>query len=488
MHHDAVMALSPLLILAGTAIVVLLASAFCRSHRLAVGLTLAGLAAAFAALAVAWPHAPRLVTALLVIDRFALFYMGMIIAATFAVVMFAHDYLETNYGPVGADAESPTFRREEFYVLLLLAATGAAVLVASVHFASFFLGLELLSVALYALVAYRRENGLGIEAGVKYLILGGTSSAFLLFGMALVYAALGSLEFAGMAHSMTQGAAGGLLPLAGVALMIVGVGFKLSVVPFHGWAPDVYQGASAPATAFVATVSKGAVFALLLRFFGMLQVPRHGSVATAVALLAVASMFAGNWLALLQSNVKRMLAYSSIAHMGYLLVALLAVGAWAPIAVACYLTAYFVTTLGAFGVVAALSPRSRDADVVEDYRSLAWRRPWTAGVFTAMLLSLAGIPLTIGFIGKFTVLAAGVSSNLWLLVVVLVINSVIGLFYYLRLIAVMYRLPAEGTAVVVASPLPQMSRAALFILTLALVALGAYPAPLIRVIQACMAP
>ncbi len=486
MRPDDLAALSPLLILAGAAVAVLLAAAVFRSHRLAVALTLAGLAAAFASLSIAWPHAPRPVTTLLAIDHFALFYMGLILAAAFTVVLFSHDYLATTCLPTEGVGQTSGPRREEYYVLMLLAVVGSAVLVASVHFASFFLGLELLSVSLYALVAYRREGRLGIEAGVKYLILGGAASAFLLFGMALVYAALGSLDFSGLARGFARGDGEGLLPLAGIGLMVVGIGFKLSLVPFHGWAPDVYQGAPAPVTAFVATVSKGAVFALLLRFFSMLQPPRHGALATVVALVAVASMFAGNWLALLQTNVKRLLAYSSIAHMGYLLVALLASGPWAPTAVTGYLTAYIVTILGAFGVVSVLSTRSRDADGVEDYRGLAWRRPWLAGVFTAMLLSLAGIPLTVGFIGKFYVLAAGVNSDLWLLVVMLAVNSAIGLFYYLRLIAVLYRPPSEAAAGAVASLSLPLGSAALLTLTLALIILGVYPAPLITAIQACL--
>ena len=478
-------ALSPLLALAATSVAVMLAAAFRRQHRLAAGLTLAGLAASGAALALAWPLAPRPIGALLIIDRFALFFIGLILAAAFAVAVFSYDYLERRSGG------EPTVRREEYYVLLVLATLGCGVLAASAHFVSFFLGLELLSVSLFALLAYLRMNRLSLEAGAKYLILAGASAAFLLFGMSLIYADTGEMELARIASVAAAGGARGYLTLAGAALVIVGIGFKLSLVPFHLWAPDVYEGAPAPIAAFVATASKGAVFAVLLRVFTGSNGPVPESLSTAFTVLAIASMFAGNWLALMQKNVKRMLAYSSIAHMGYLLVALLASGAMAVAAVAYYLAAYFVTTLGAFGVVSILSAGERDADAPGDYSGLAWRRPWMAGVFSAMLLSLAGIPLTAGFVGKFYVLAAGVRSDLWLLVIALVINSAIGLFYYLRTMAVLFRRPAEaapgpgetGPATPAEESLPWRSRTALLVLSVALVWLGVFPAPLIALIQ-----
>ena len=407
-----------------------------------------------------------------------------------------------------ADATTPkgqvcasASRCEEYYLLLVLAATGAAGLAASVHFASFFLSLELLSVSLYALVAYQRTDPLGIEAGVKYLILAGASAAVLLFGLALVYADLGTLEFVRLTAAAV-GHACGPLTLAGLGLILVGIGFKLSLAPFHLWAPDVYQGAPAPITAFVATVSKGAVFALLLRLFASFDVQESDALVIVFTLLAMVSMFVGNWLALMQTNVKRLLAYSSIAHMGYLLVAFLASGPWAAAAVMFYLAAYFITTLGAFGVVSVLSTRDREATALEDYQGLAWRRPWVAGVFALMLLSLAGIPLTAGFVGKFYILAAGIRSTLWLLVVTLVINSAIGLYYYLRVLITLFRPPVESAPQVhhpSASPsldvgrsaldverlnLPLFSTAVLLLLALALLALGLYPAPAISFIQA----
>jgi NADH-quinone oxidoreductase subunit N len=282
------------------------------------------------------------------------------------------------------------------------------------------------------------------------------------------------------ARAASAGAHG--LPFtAGLAMIIIGLGFKLAVVPFHLWTPDVYEGAPAPVTAFVATVSKGAVFALVLRYFSVVDIHTHRPLFVIFTIIAIASMFTGNLLALLQSNVKRILAYSSISHLGYLLVTLLASGATAVTAAAFYLTAYFITTLGAFGVVTVLSEKDRDADSMDDYRGLAWRRPWLAGVFTAMLLSLAGIPLTAGFIGKFTVVAAGVGSALWLLVIILTVNSAIGLYYYLRIIVALYLRTGEEKATG-----PELSRtgsAVLSGLTILLIWLGVYPGPVIELIK-----
>jgi NADH-quinone oxidoreductase subunit N len=349
--------------------------------------------------------------------------------------------------------------------------------------------LEVLSVSLYALIAYPRGQQNRIEAGLKYLILAGASAAFLLFGLALVYASTGAMDFAAAISARPVG--GRLHPqvlLAGWGLIVVGIGFKLAVVPFHLWTPDVYEGAPPSVTAYVATVSKGAVFVLLVRLFAPAGIQREMPLALVFSLIAIASMLVGNLLALLQDNVKRILAYSSIAHFGYLLVALLAGGALATTAVAFYLIAYFVTTLTAFGVVTVLSGPKRDADALIDYQGLFWRRPLLAGIFTATLLSLAGIPLTAGFVGKFYLVAAGVQSALWLLVIILVVNSAIGLFYYLRVIAVMYmQLPERDEVSVPVSSLSLAGSAVLAVLALLLVWLGVYPAPVIEIIRKAIA-
>jgi NADH-quinone oxidoreductase subunit N len=468
-------AILPLLVVAVAAVAVMLATAWSSRSSLAAGGTILGLAVALIALLFAAGVAPRQVTPLLRIDRYGLFYLGLILAAGLAVVGLSFGYL----GRRGA-------KQGTFHVLLLLGILGAGGLVTGTHLASFFLSLELLSVSLYALIAYTGTDGRALEAGLKYLVLAGASSAFLLFGMALIYAEAGTLEFSAIGVTAGGGRLQTIYALAGLALMLTGIGFKLAVVPFHMWTPDVYEGAPAPVAAFVASVSKGAVFAILLRYFTEANAYGNGSVRLVLILIAMASMLAGNLLALLQENVKRLLAYSSIAHLGYLLVAFLAAGPRAAEAVTAYLVAYFVAIVGAFGVIAVLSGSDRDADLLADYRGLFWRRPGIAWTFTAMLLSLAGIPLTAGFVGKFYVLSAGVGSALWLLVLVLILGSVLGLFYYLRIIVAMLTTPSAERAEDGSVAYPRLvpaSGVVLALLVLLLLWFGLYPAPFLRLIE-----
>ncbi len=465
--------LSPFIVMAAAPVVIMLAIAFYRKYSLAFLLSLTGILIAFTSL-LYLPDTPLRISSLVILDDFAIFYIGLILAASFCVTLLSSDYLKGRRGNI-----------EEFHVLLPLAALGASVLVVSCHFASFFLGLEILSVSLYALVAYTRGDH-GIEAGVKYLVLAAASAAFLLFGMALVYAETGTMEFSLVASAMAPAGTGNRIFLGGLAMIFIGIGFKLALAPFHMWTPDVFQGAPAPVTAFIATVSKGSMFALLLRYFAGVDIHSYGSLFAAISFIAIISMFTGNLLALFQENVKRILAYSSIAHLGYLLVAFLASGALRLTAVSFYLVAYFITTIGAFGVVTVLSGKERDADLLCDYRGLFRERPWLALFLTAVFFSLAGIPLTAGFIGKFYVVAAGAGSALWLLVIALVINSVIGLFYYLRIIIVMYEPPYQEKSVP-AVPIPLTGSVVLVVLAVLLIWLGVYPAPLIEVIHSMTA-
>jgi NADH-quinone oxidoreductase subunit N len=463
-------ALAPLLILGGSTVAVMLIIALRRNYTATVMLTLIGLCASFRSLWTMKQHLPQHVTPLLVMDRYALFYIGLIVAATIAIVLISYAYFKKAEGD-----------NEEVYILLLAATLGASVLVAANHFASFFLGLELLSVSLYGMISYIYVRPLSVEAGIKYLVLAAVSAAFLLFGMALVYMAAGTMEFGRIAALMSAGKLSRELMLPGLALIITGFGFKLALVPFHFWTPDVYQGAPAPVAAYVATVSKGAMFALLLRFIGTSAAHIYTAVPLIFTIIAISSMFAGNILALFQNNVKRILAYSSIAHLGYILVAFLAGGQLGALAVTFYLVAYFITILGAFGVVTVLSSGNREAENLEDYRGLFWRRPALATVFTVMLLSLAGIPITAGFIGKFYILTAGASASIWALIIILVITSAIGLFYYLRVIVVLY---GDGsTAPAATYPLAPLGNVVLGLLTAVLLLFGVFPAPLLNLIR-----
>jgi len=262
----------------------------------------------------------------------------------------------------------------------------------------------------------------------------------------------------------------------------VGIGFKLAVVPFHLWTPDVYEGAPAPVTAFVATVSKGAVVAVTMRLFISGGLAGLNSAVLALSIIAAVSMFAGNILALLQKNIKRLLAYSSIAHLGYILVALLAFPESAASAVTYYLVVYFVTTLGAFGIISLLSDSNDEPTNIESFRGMFWRRPFVAIVFSLMLMSLAGIPLTGGFFGKFLVVVAGINSSLWTLVIILIVNSAIGLYYYLRIVAVMFSSVPEDMRTS-AIKISISGKLIMTVLTLALIYFGTLPGGLLDLIN-----
>lgn len=472
-------ALSPLLTMGTFCIITMLGIAVRRHHATIAALAAASIVMTLGTLPLAASVAPRTVAMLLRLDTYALLYMGLVSAATLIIIALSYRYWTLHV----EDREEC----EEFYLLILIATFGALVLTASVHFASFFLGLELISVSLYGLIGYLRARRAPLEASLKYLLLASTASAFLLFGMALLYFETGTMVFAEVGAAMTAHGTKPLLWLGGFTLVMVAIGFKLGLVPFHLWIPDVYQGAPAPITAYVATVSKVAVGALLLRFVSDLRILEVQILAMFFAFLAVLSMFGGNFLALQQQNVKRLLAYSSIAHFGYLLVALLAGGPFAAEAVTFYLVAYATMTLGAFGVVTARSTPLRDADTFEDYRGLFWSRPWVALTFILSLLSLAGIPITAGFFGKFYAIAAGVQADLWLLVLLLIANSAIGVYYYLRLIVTMFDRSAVAIAVEGGTG-HEITGHWATVLSLGLIAsmllwLGGYPGPVIDFIR-----
>jgi NADH-quinone oxidoreductase subunit N len=475
MHYADFMALLPLMVLAAAIAAVMLLIAARRHHGLTAILTLAGLAATLAVMPEAARWMPIQITVLLTLDALGLFFIALIVLATMATTLLGYAYFHAWGG-----------HREEFYLLLLIAALGACVLAMSRHFAAFFIGLEILSIALYALIAYPRQRADSLEAGIKYLVLAAGSAGFLLFGMALLYADRGTLDFAALAAGLAvPGQERPLVLLAGLALLMVGVGFKLALVPFHMWTADVYQGAPAPVTAFVATVSKCAMVALLVRLLAPLELATAApELVNALSALAAASMVVGNLLALRQQSVKRLLAYSSIAHLGYVLVAILAAGpAFVP-AVMFYMAAYTLAQLGSFGVIALHSTQETEADSLERFRGLFHQRPWMAAVLTTMLLSLAGIPLTAGFIGKFYVILAGAQSHLWWLVLTLVITSGIGLFYYLRIIVILFSpAPAAQAPPATSGPAVFSGAVVLTVTTLLLVWLGTIPESLVQLLQ-----
>jgi len=490
MTHPPLLALSPLLIVSGTCVVVMLAIAIRRHHAFVASLSMAGLALALASTAAVWltAAAPRAITALLIIDPFACFYMAMILIAALAVTALLHTYLGRYQG-----------QREEMYLLLLLSTLGGMVMVASRHFTSFFVGLELLSMPMYGMAAYLVKERRSLEAGMKYLVLSAVASAFILFGMALVYSQTGTMVFGAIGAQLAAVTGGGRIVMLGAALLLAGLGFKLSLAPFHLWTPDVYQGAPAPVASFLATASKIAVFALLLRYVVETHATRYPTLVDALSMLAILSIVVGNVLALQQQNLKRLLAYSAIAHFGYMLVALIASGPFATEAVGVYLLTYSITTLAAFGAITLISnPLDHEAQALSDYRGLFWQRPGLAAILTLSLLSLAGVPLTAGFLGKFYVLGAGVDERQWLLLGAIVAGSAVGLYFYLRAMIQLYLRPAPvAPSAAAAPPAPaapstgvgvspalhwsqDAGGAMLIALLLLMLALGLYPSPFIK--------
>jgi NADH-quinone oxidoreductase subunit N len=472
-------ALLPLLVTGATAVVVMLAIAWKRRHGQTFLLSVAGLNLALLSVIPALAVTPLEVTPLLRIDSFALYYSALIIAATLACITLTHAYLG------GESGKGYPGNREELYLLMLLACAGGIVLVGAQHLAGLFIGLELLSVPTYGLIAYAFFNRRSLEAGIKYMVLSAAGSAFLLFGMALLYAESGSLSFAGIGASLAAGSPAQLVQI-GVGMMLIGLAFKLSLVPFHLWTPDVYEGAPAPVSAFLATASKVAVFAVLLRLYQLSPAFADGWPGHLLALLAAASILIGNLLALLQSNLKRLLGYSSIAHFGYLLIALIASQGIASEAVGVYLCTYVLTSLGAFGGITLMSTpyQGRDTDALFEYRGLFWRRPYLTAVLATMMLSLAGIPLTAGFIGKFYVVAAGVEGRLWWLLGAMILGSAIAVFYYLRVMVTLFLV--EPSLQRRDAPQHWAQRAGgIMLLAVAglTLLLGVYPQPLLAVVQ-----
>jgi len=460
--------LTPFLIIAVAPIVIMILVSIFRNYRVVAGFSVISLICALGSVILIMPLAPHAIGPLLIIDAYSLFFTGVLIISALLVTFLSYEYIKNVEGA-----------REEYYIIIFTATLGAVLLAAANHFVLFFLGIETLSISLYILIAFRRAKGNSIEAGIKYLILASVSSAFLLFGMALIYTAFGTMQFDAILTATGAGERLSLLVITGFGMMLVGVGFKLALVPFHMWTPDVYQGAPAPVSAYVATVSKGGVMAVLIRFFFALKGFDNHYLIVAISAMAILSMFVGNILAIRQMNLKRLLGYSSIANMGYLIIILLTGTNRGIQASVFYLISYFFTTLGSFAVITLLSTADHEAENLTDFKGLFWKRPGTAIVFTLSLLSLAGIPLTAGFIAKFYIILEGMNAGLIVLIISLVINSVIGLYYYLRIITMLFSSASENF-------MPRLSilgNITLAITGIIILFLGIYPGWLIGIIE-----
>lgn len=417
-------------------------------------------------------------TAMLAADPFASFFKALAIIGVALVILAAIPYMR---------ARTPY--RGEFYALLLIAAAAICLAVGATNFVMLYLAMEFLSITSYILAGFFREDRRSGEAAIKYFLYGATASAVMLYGMSLLYGATGATDFGAVAQALGKLGGPDLLWLGGPALilMLVGFGFKASLVPFHQWAPDTYEGAPTPVTAFLSTASKATGFAILIRVFLVVLGGLQPLWANLLVALAIVTMTLGNLTAIRQTNIKRMLAFSSIAQAGYMVIGMAAAtagssaGTAAPFAgvngVLIYLLAYLVTNVGAFAVVIAVENRSGQVEI-KSYAGLVRRAPWLAVVLFIFLLSLAGIPPTAGFVGKLFVFGAAVRAGLIALAVIGALNAVISAFYYLNVVRVMFFMPAEADAEPVAVERP-LQLAVLLTAAFTLL-IGFFPGPLIE--------
>jgi NADH-quinone oxidoreductase subunit N len=413
-----------------TALVVLMLDSFIRKKEKAslvwaslIGLALAGGTAVWVS-----PGREGAFQNTLVLDRFAIFFTAVFLAAAALTILSSVEYVREN-----------GIREGEFYVLVLLSAFGMILMAAANDLIVFFLGLETMSIAVYILTGMWRERAEAAEAAMKYFLIGAFATGFLLYGIALVYGAAGSTHLGPIAAVLAHPKGGWPIYLsAGVFLLLVGLAFKVAAVPFHFWVPDVYEGAPTPVTAFMAVAVKAAAFAGWARIFLHQLAPMEDEWRLPVKALAILTMTVGNLLAISQSSVKRMLAYSSIAHAGYLLIALVAGGEAGGQALLFYVLSYTAMTFGAFGVVIAMKEGEKDGDAYGDFAGLGFKRPFLGMAMSLSMLSLAGFPPLAGFVGKFYLFRAAVVSGHTDLAVIGALNSLLSVVYYLRVIVMMY--------------------------------------------------
>lgn len=427
-------ALLPLLLTSSLGIVVLLAGLFVEDDETLGWLTLAGLAGSTVLTVILVGQKVSSFKGTFALDGYALFFDLLFLVAGMLVVLMSMNFLEETGIPPG-----------EYYALLTFAIAGMIVMASATDLIVIFLGLEVMSLSVYILAGAWRTQTRSNEAALKYFLLGAFATGFLLYGIALIYGTTGAFRLDVIAERI-PGVEQRPLLLAGVALLIIAFGFKVAAVPFHMWTPDVYEGAPTSVSALMAVAVKAAGFAAFARVLLHGLAGLHAEVAMALATIAVATMTVGNVLALAQRSVKRMLAYSSIAHAGYILVALAAGGAGGGAAAMFYLLVYSFMTLGAFGVVIALGRAGEPHETLDDYAGLGWRRPILGVTMSVFMLSLTGIPPLAGFAGKLYVFSAAVREGWVTLAVLGVINSAISAGYYLRVLIAMYMTPETAEA------------------------------------------
>jgi NADH-quinone oxidoreductase subunit N len=438
------------------------------------GLPIIGLVAAAVASVLLWDRNTTsfgVVTA----DNFALFVNLVLIVVGLFTVVFASQTMERDRLPSG-----------EFYALVLFSIVGMMLMVQATELLLLFLALETMSIAVYVLTGIRRDQPASTEAAFKYFLLGSFASAFFLYGIAFIYGVSGSTSLDRIGSVMAaQSMSDNPMILLAVGLLVVGFGFKVAAVPFHMWSPDAYEGAPAVVTGFMSTGVKAAAIAGFARVFLSALEPMIAEWAPVVWAVAAATMIVGAVVGVAQTSLKRMLAYSSIAHAGYLLVGLVAGNDVGKAAILYYLAAYAITNLGAFGVIALIGSRDRANDDLRDYAGLWYSHPGMAAMMTIFLLSLGGFPPTAGFIAKWYIFSAAVGSGYYWLAIIGVLSSVVSVFFYLRIVVMMYM--SERDARPVPAPLTRLAFGALAVSVIAILILGILPTPLIDLAQASVA-
>ncbi|MFC2164626.1 NADH-quinone oxidoreductase subunit N [Acidobacteriota bacterium] len=468
---DSLQALFPLLtVVAGALLIMLLEVIFKRENKtyLAfVSLVTLILSGYFAGQS--WNKDLSYFNGHLTLDNVALLFSLILIIATIFVTLISMKYLtlhNTNHG--------------EYYALLLLALSGMIIMVSSQDMLVIFLGLEVLSMSSYALAGLKRDDPKSTEASLKYFLLGSFASAFLVYGLALLYGAAGSIKIPAIITSFQSGDTIGPMAYAGLGLVIIGLGFKIAVIPFHMWTPDVYQGAPTPITAFFSIGPKAVGFAVLFRLlFPYWKVAMNDELVHSVLwVIAVLTMVIANLIALRQTNVKRILAYSSIAHAGYLLVAVLAQDTSSLLF---YFVVYLFMNIGAFAALIAMGNHDEEYHELEDFAGIGFKYPWIGATFAIFLFSLAGLPPTGGFLAKFYVFSAAVREGLIALVIIGVLASLISVYYYLRIIVYMYmREPSREISVYLENPALFL---VLFLCLYGVLQLGIFPGNVLIIIR-----
>lgn len=405
------------------------------------------------------------------IDNYALFFQFVFLLCAGLTILISKNYIQRE-----------NINHGEYYTLILFSTIGMILMASGADLLNIFIGLEIMSISIYILVGMKRTRLTSNEASLKYFLLGAFSTGFLLYGIAMVYGATGTINLRQIAVFLAgKGGAVDPLLLAGMGLIIVGLGFKVASVPFHAWVPDVYEGAPTAITAFMAVGPKAAGFAALMRIFFTAFSQAHHDWEKAIWVLAVLTMTTGNIIALAQTNIKRMLAYSSIAHAGYLLIALVAANNMSVSAVLFYLLAYLFMNIGAFAVVIVVSQKEDSFLKISDFNGLAFKHPRLAIAMTLFLLSMAGVPPTAGFVGKFYIFSSAIKSGYVWLAVIGVINSAIAVFYYLRVTVAMYmRDPEREFQPLTLSPFIFV---AIVISIIGTIQLGIFPAKVLEIVR-----